>query len=282
MPNFTMLAQNSNVNYVKQAYLCALSIRATTPNSKICLITNDTLDEKTASVFDNIIEIPWNDDAKDSEWKIENRWKIYHACPYENTIVLDTDMLVLEDMTRWWNYLQDRDLFFTSKVLTYRGEEVTSVAYRKAFNVHKLPNIYSGFHYFKKTDETKYFFKWLEIVMNNWELFYGQFAGGKYFQKTPSIDLSAAIVTKILGLEEKITNKRIDYPTFVHMKTHCQNWKTSFSERWQDTVGVYLNNDLELKIGNYRQQGIFHYTEDDFLTDNIVKIYETYLGVADD
>jgi hypothetical protein len=258
-----------------------LSIRATTPNSKICLITNDVLDEKTASAFDNIIEIPWDDDAKNSQWKIENRWKIYHACPYENTIVLDTDMLVLEDITRWWNYLQDRDLFFTSKVLTYRGDNVTSVAYRKAFNVHNLPNIYSGFHYFKKTDETKYFFKWLEIVMNNWELFYGQFAGGKYFQKTPSIDVSAAIVTKILGLEEKITNNRIDYPTFVHMKTHCQDW-TPLSERWQDAVGVYLNNDLELKIGNYRQQGIFHYTENDFLTDNIIKIYETYLGIADD
>lgn len=282
MANFTMLAQNSKTDYVRQAYLCALSIKATNPNSKICLVTNNKLDKKTASVFDDIVEIPWDDAAEHSTWKIENRWKIYHACPYESTIVLDTDMLVLEDISRWWNWLQEKDLFFTSNVLTYRGDKVSSVYYRKAFKVHDLPNVYAGLHYFKKSENAKVFFKWLEIVMNNWELFYGQFAGGKYFQKTPSIDLSSAIVTKILGLEETITNKNIDYPTFTHMKLHCQNWEKPMSDKWQDLVSVYLNDDLDLKVGNYRQFGIFHYTENDFLTDEIIETYEKRLDMQHD
>ena len=117
--NFTMLAQNSTHDYVKQAYLCALSIRATNPDSKICLITNNTLDEKTVSVFDDIVEIPWEDSAEDSNWKIENRWKIYHACPYDRTIILDTDVLVLDNIELWWNYLKNHKVFFTTNVLTY-------------------------------------------------------------------------------------------------------------------------------------------------------------------
>ena len=48
--------------------------------------------------FDQIIPIPFGDAADDSEWKVENRWKIYHASPYDETIVMDTDMLVLQNI----------------------------------------------------------------------------------------------------------------------------------------------------------------------------------------
>ena len=276
--NFTMLAQNSTHDYVKQAYLCALSIRATNPNSKICLITNNTVDKQYSVVFDDIVNIPWEDSSQSTEWKVENRWKIYHATPYDRTIVLDTDMLVLENIEHWWNFLKNYKIFFTTNVKTYRGTPLTSVYYRKAFRNHQLPNLYSGFHYFEKSDEAHNFYKWLEFVMNNWELFYGQYAGGNYFQKFASVDVSAAIVTKILDCEEHITSKAT-YPYFTHMKTHAQDWTILTSERWQDKVGVYLDKDLDLKIGNYKQNGVFHYTEKDFVTDDVIKIYERYLNV---
>ncbi len=275
--NFTLLAQNSTYDYIKQAYLCALSIRSTNPGSKICLITNDTVDEKYSSSFDDIVNIPWEDSANKSEWKVENRWKIYHATPYDRTIVLDTDMLVLENIEHWWDFLKNYKIFFTTNVKTYRGTPVTSVYYRKAFRNHQLPNLYSGFHYFEKSEEAHTFYKWLELVMNNWELFYGQYAGGKYFQQFASVDVSAAIVTKILNCEDRITSKT-SYPNFVHMKVKAQDWKNIVGDRWQDKVGVYLDKDLNLKIGNFKQNGIFHYTEKDFVTDDIIKIYERYVN----
>ena len=42
------------------------------PKIKICLITNDNVSKKYKQVFDDIVDIPWGDHAKDSEWKIEN------------------------------------------------------------------------------------------------------------------------------------------------------------------------------------------------------------------
>ena len=276
--NFTMLAQNSHEDYVKQACACAMSIRASNPDSKICLITNDTVPEKYRQLFDDIVDIPWGDKARKSSWKVGNRWKIYHASPYKNTIVLDTDMLVLDNIQQWWNFLQNRDLYYVNKVKTYRGEWFVNDYYRKSFRVHNLPNLYSGFHYFKKCEFSHEFYHWLETVMNNWELFQGQYAGGKYFQKDCSVDVSSAIVAKILDCEEKIVSKS-EYPTFVHMKLHGQNWKSTFTDRWQDRVGVYLNSDLQLKIGNFKQNGIFHYTEKDFLTEEIMNTYEKSLGI---
>jgi hypothetical protein len=276
--NFTMLAQNSHDDYVMQAIVCAMSIRVSNPNSNVCLITNDAVPDKYKPLFDDIVEIPWGDKARKSSWKVGNRWKIYHASPYENTIVLDTDMLVLDNITEWWNFLQKRELYYVDRVKTYRGEWFTSDYYRKSFRVHNLPNLYSGFHYYKKSDFAHEFYNWLETVMNNWELFQGQFAGGKYFQKDCSVDVSSAIVSKILDCSESITSKT-EYPTFTHMKLHGQNWKSTMTDRWQDRVGVYFNNNCELKIGNFKQSGIFHYTEKDFLTDEIIKTYESYLGI---
>jgi len=273
------MAQNSDVDYIRQAIACSMSIKHTNPNSKICLITDDKVPEKYKNLFNDIVNIPWEDSAQSSSWKIQNRWKSYHACPYDNTIVLDTDMLVLNDISHWWEFLQSKDLYFVSTPITYRNEPLSSFYYRKAFKNHNLPNIYTGFHYFKKTETTHTFYKWLELIMNNWELFHGQYAGGSHFQKFLSMDVSAAIAIKILDWEKHVTYNSLSYPTFVHMKTHAQNWKKCFTERWQDYVGVYLSDELTLTIGNHRQHGVFHYTEDDFLTDDIFKKYERSLNL---
>lgn len=276
--NFTMFAQNSSVDYVQQASVAAMSIRLTNPKSKIALITNNKIPEKYKQLFDHVVDIPWNDEAKDSNWKIENRWKIYHATPFEETVVIDTDMLVLSDISHWHDLMKNKDLYFVNKVLTYRGEIADNTYYRKAFRNHHLPNIYVGCHWVKKSDTAHEFFKLVELIMHNWELFYGQYAGGKYFQKWPSMDVSCAIATKILGCKHDVTLDT-SYPTFTHMKLHNQNWDKLYVNNWQQQLGVYLNNKCQLKVGNYTQSGIFHYTEDSFCNEKITKTYETQLGI---
>ena len=113
---FVVIAQNSQADYVLQACLLAMSIKATQTESNICLITNDIVPAEYISLFDVIKEIPWNDSASDKEWKVDNRWKLYHASPYDETIILDTDMLVLQDLENWWTFLKNYDLFFVSNV----------------------------------------------------------------------------------------------------------------------------------------------------------------------
>ena len=272
-----MLAQNTlDEDYVKQAYLCALSILATNPGTKISLITDDNVDHVYKKAFDKIIGIPWGDAAVYPDWKVENRWKIYHVSPYDETIVLDTDMLVLQNISGWWEYLKNYEVFFTSNVLTYRGKLVTDDFYRKTFTENNLPNLYSGFHYFKKTKFSHEFFSYLQVVVENWEKFYDLYLE---YRKPPrvSIDVAAAIVCKMLNCEEKITSKN-NHITFTHMKPRCQDW-TRLSPRWQDRVNVYLRDDLILKIGNYRQTGIFHYTEKEFVTESKIDTYRRFLRV---
>jgi hypothetical protein len=211
------------------------------------------------------------------EWKVANRWKLYHASPYDETIVMDTDMLVLQNIDSWWNFLSNYEVFYTSKVYTYRGEVVNDTYYRKTYIANNLPNVYAGFHYFKKCDFAKDFYSWLELVMNNWQFFYGHYASKEY-QNFLSVDTSTAIVTKILDCEDQITNKKVTFPSFTHMKPRIQGWYNP-SETWRSRVGAYLTDDLKLKIGNHQQQGIFHYTEKEFLDESKIQKYERYLNI---
>ena len=85
---FLVLAQNSSSgDYIIQSCLLAMSLKATN-NAPISIVTNDEVPDNYKFLFDNIISIPFGDDAIDKDWKIENRWKLYHATPYEETIVL--------------------------------------------------------------------------------------------------------------------------------------------------------------------------------------------------
>tara|TARA_B110000503_G_scaffold143541_1_gene245681 strand:- start:2004 stop:2846 length:843 start_codon:yes stop_codon:yes gene_type:complete len=259
-----VLAQNnSTADYVEQACLLAMSLKLHN-NVPISVITNDTVLEEYQSLFDKIIPIPFGDAAEISEWKIENRWKIYHATPYDETIVMDTDMLVLQNIDVWWDFLSNYEMFFTSSVLTYRGTTANTSYYRKTFIDNNLPNLFCGFHYFKKCEFAQEFYTWLELVVNNWEAFYEQHLLAATRPKHVSIDVCSAIVAKILDCEFNITNKISKFPSFTHMKQHCQDW-TTVQPSWQDQMGVYISKDGSLKIGNYAQTGVLHYTEKDFL-----------------
>ena len=265
---FCILAQNNNkTDYVRQAYSLACSIHKFNSNQKVTLITNDNVPDEYLSVFDNIISIPWTDQANNTDWKIENRWKVYHASPYDHTIVMDADMLVLQNIEHWWNYLEKRELFFTTNVKTYRGELASSRYYRKVFDSNNLPDLYSAFYYFKKGDFAKQFFILLELVMINWEYFYGKFAPVDY-QKWCSVDVSCALASKMLGITDEITDKNSPI-SFVHMKPRLQNWK-HIPEKWTYALDCHMDENARLMIGNFSQTGVLHYVEDDFLTDKVI------------
>lgn len=263
---YVILVQNNkDVDYIRMAAYLATSIKQTQKNiTSVSIITDDVIsvEKSYSNLFDNIIEIPWQDAAQDSVWKVENRWKIYHVSPYEQTVILDADMLFLNDISHWWDHLEKNfDVCVTSQVKTYRNEIVTNDFYRKAFTFNSLPNSYTAFVYFKKNDFAKNFWKLVEIISKNWQEYYGKFLK-EYKPEFLSMDVVFALAIKILDIEEQVTST-LDYPTFVHMKSHIQNWQSS-QDDWMNMVSVDLDKDLNLVIGNHFQTDIFHYTEKKF------------------
>lgn len=265
---FLILAQNSDsVDYVRQAYALALSIKATQKEvTSVSLITNDPVSEEYKTVFDNIIEIPWGDVAYNTKWKIENRWKVYHVSPYDETIVLDSDMLFLDDVSRWWEYCSTSNLKFCTTIKNYKNEVISEDNYhRSAFIKNGLSNPYVALYYFKKSEFTHEYFKTLEFVVNNWEYCYKKFAPEK-MQTWLSIDMSSAVAIKMLGIEDCVDSA--SPLEFVHMKPAIQGIYP-VPTSWQNVLYCDFNNG-SLIVGNYKQHNLFHYVEKDFLSDTII------------
>jgi hypothetical protein len=184
-------------------------------------------------------------------------------------------MLFLTDVSHWWTHLSTYDLCIADKVYTYRNEYIIKDEYyRKVFVSNDLPNTYSAFAYFKKSDFSKKFWDLVSDIVKNWEDYYREILPNNKLSRL-SIDLAFAIAVRILGIEDQIFSK-FDFPKFTHMKSHVQGWY-SLSDDWRNHVGAYFSKDGSLKIGNFQQTGIFHYTEKALITDEIMYLYENLL-----
>ena len=267
---FLIYAENSkSVNYIDQAYALALSIKYSqhTVNS-VSIMTNDKLSKKQQAVFDQVVEIPWSEENTESRYKSEHRWKLFHVSPYEETIVLDADMLLIDDISNWWSYCNNFDIKFCSKVTNYKLEMIKEdTVHRRAFIDNKLTNPYFACHYFKKSEQAYNFYKVLEFVCNNWEWCYDKFAPVSY-QNWSSMDLIAAIAIEITGYYESVIDEFCPME-FVHMKIPLQHWPI-IPNTWQDAVPYVLNSKGDLVVGNIKQSKLFHYVEKSFLSKKII------------
>jgi hypothetical protein len=278
---YLILAQNTKKDdYIKLAYALALSIKNTQKGvHRVALATSDTVSDKYAEVFDHIVDIPWTDHAMYSKWKIDNKWKYYHMTPFDETVVLDADMLFPSDISDWWDILSQKEIWITDKPRTFRGEIITSTKYRTTFVANDLPNVYTAFMYFKKTEMTAELFKMVQLIFENWERFYYDYLD-ETRPKILSGDVAYALAIKLLGIKEECFGHSSLLPSFVHMKSHLQNIDERYlTEDWTKCIPTYFTDEGTFKIGNYEQTLPFHYQIKEWLTDEMISILEKRVSI---
>ena len=278
---YIVIAQNNDtVDYLEQAYALALNLKltqSTVSNLTVCVDpkTKSMITQKHKKAFDKIVDIPWTDNAEDAEWKINNKWKYYYMTPYDETVILDTDMIFPTDVSHWWEQLSSKDVWACTNVKTYRNELVNDMYYRLDLKRNKMPNIYTAFFYFKKSDTATELFKMIQIIFENWERFYF-----KYMPKGKpdwlSADVAYSLAIQLLGIEDKCTMDHIvDLPTFVHMKSFVQNIPTSeIEEDWTKSIPTYYKSYKDFKIGNFQITHPFHYVQKDWMTKDKIQQME--------
>lgn len=257
----------TGLDYIHQAEVCAKSIKKTQAINNVSIMTDQPELVSNKNLFDSIIHIPSQDNNQQEFYRTDIRWKTFHVTPYEETVVLDTDMIFLTDVSEWWKYLSNYDVCFTKNVRTYRNTAIVNNYYRKTFVENNLPNLYCAFHYFKQNQIALDYYLKLKQVCRNYKKYYEIYTP-KQTPDLSSMDVNHAITV----LEQGLDNYIFEPASFVHMKSHVQEWENSNSN-WLDTVPFYFTNNMELKIGNYLQHGIFHYTENAFC-DKIGKYFD--------
>ena len=281
---FFTFAQNSNrVDYVRLAYGLALSILHTqksAPYLTIGITPGTSIDPRYEWAFDNIVEIPWGDDAASSDWKLENEWKAAWMTPYEETMKLDCDMLLFGDLAPWWENLAavGPDFKWATRVLNWRGSTVDSDYYRKTFTASRLPNIYTGMGWFRKSDQSFSFFETAKLITWNWQRHYDEFLSFDHRPDRPSTDVTFALATKIHDVDGYHYGRSM-VPTFTHMKSRVQGWKNqNIRDDWREHISPFFSSAGECRIGNHLQVYPLHYHLKDFLCDSMILKYERLVG----
>jgi len=174
------------------------------------------------------------------------RTRAYELSPYDETVILDADMLLLDNIDHWWEHLAKFPLLITNRINDYRGNLVVNSPYRITFVSNDLPSCYTAFAYFNRNAQAEEFFRLLKEVVTDWDYWSWKYTPVNR-QPKPSIDVAMGIAVAHLGIHPFTP---LDYPTFTHMKP--ENWRTS------QTLDVQPG---QVKIGNYIQTGILHYVD---------------------
>jgi len=272
---YLIFASNENVDYLKMAYCLAISIKNTQKAGydKVALVIDDKSKVRNLNspwVFDNVIE--WNEKQG---W--DGRSWMDELTPFEHTVCLDADMLFLRDYSHWIDYFIENktELYLPSKSYTFRNELVKDNFYRKTFEKNELPNLYSFYTYFEKnSDLAKEFFTLGRFIIENPIEFSNLFLSS-HIPKILGTDEAFALSAKILDISDKISYN-LDFPRVTHLKPRIQDWSFS-SDKVTDHVGFYLNDQGNLKIGNFEQTNIIHYVEKDLMTNEYVSLLEDIL-----
>src|SRR6185437_12244918 len=144
---YVTIAHNSNgVDYIRMANALALSLRGQEKVNNLSIIVppGTIVQPEYVKNFDRIIE--FNEDISgDNKWKIHNKWNVFQYSPYDETVLLDADMIFTMDVSDWWKAFRNFDCLACTNVLTYRSDMITSDYYRKTFSYNSLPNIYTAF-----------------------------------------------------------------------------------------------------------------------------------------
>lgn len=192
---------NSKIDYIKQAYFLAKSVKSFL-NLPTTIVT-DSIDylkityPDYENVFDKVITIVWKEEDLNEnttlsktedhsfrsyydgtlvsvklQFKNETRTLAYNITPYDETLILDSDIVILDDTYKYC-FEQDHDF------LIY--DDAYDIAnFRNYFDYSYVSDPGIKFYwatvvYFKKTKKNQIFFNLLQHVQENWKYYNSAF-----------------------------------------------------------------------------------------------------------
>ena len=207
-------------------------------------------------------KFPDGDATFGKKHKIHNFWQIYWATPYEETIVVDADMLFLNDYSYWWDYLSKFDLLFPNTIINYKQETIQHQQYDRILTDNNIRSSYEKLFYFKKGLVAQEFFTIMEQVIKNFEKFSFDYFPD-YKPQSCITSYIFPICIKMLGIEDVIYDKNNIFK-YTDMKLTCLN-TTITSSVWNHGLD-YWGNYEEFYIENFKQYYPLHYRNAEIYT----------------
>jgi len=205
---------NKDLDYGKIAVCCALSIKTNLKNNSVTVIMNEGTEKWTRSTvpeniiekaFDKIIiskdtfhvgkrrhfDSPWINFK--AEFNNQPRVLSYKYSPYDETILLDTDYIVMNDnFDHVWGSTED--VLMNKDVIDLKSEKFDIVDQR--LSKHGIPMYWATAVYFRKSEFSKAFFDLVEYVKDEYNFFQFLYGFKPGFYRN---DFSFSVAAHIIG-----------------------------------------------------------------------------------
>ena len=202
---------NKQIDYGSMALCCALLIKKNLKYNNVTLVTTlDTIDWLRKShdkrfisyAFDNIITTSidrrvYERNFYDTQYTAyslpyfnTNRADSFELTPYDETVLIDADFLVLDNSLDYvWD--SDEDILANKSVVDLNHIENLS-GFDKRFNEMSIPLYWATVMYFRKTSRVKSLFDLINFIKNNYSYYqqlYG-FRSHSYFRNDYALSIA--------------------------------------------------------------------------------------------
>jgi hypothetical protein len=167
--------------------------------------------------------------------------------------------------------MQKHDLWCATRPMTFRNTTMDSKYYRQVFLDNNLPDFYSGWLYFKQSRETTKFWDVMRALTDFPDTWKQQLVNTR-FESIPT-DEACALTAKMLDMVEDMSDTRLPFPRFTHMKSKSQGLGHQTDE-WTDSLSFYYTDELKIRLGPYIQQDILHYNKKDLISEEFINLME--------
>jgi hypothetical protein len=273
---FMTIAQNTaEVDYLRLAYLQALSIKLTMPGSLYAVAvdhaTLESVTDEHRRVFDYVVTID-NDEAANDEWKLRNEWQAFYLTPFKETIKLESDIVFTRSIAHWWQTFRLKNIVLSQGCRDYYGNLSNDRTYRQILDDNQLPDVYNGLMYFRYSQEAAEFFWYARLIFQNWDTVKNSLI--KCHDDYPTTDVVYALAAKIIG-KETCTIPGVDFINFTHMKPAVNKFSSAIP--WHDLV-VHETLAPMIRINNINQYHPLHYQDKEWVSDELIKEYADELA----
>lgn len=269
---------HKDIDYGKLAICCALSIKTHLKQNHITVV----MDEETSSwlkkttrpyilnkAFDNVIiaeekfcsgkrkhfDSPWFNFQ--AEFNNQNRVLSYKYSPYDETILVDVDFLIMNDA---FDYVWDsnQDILMNCKAIDLHGKQFGSIE-EKRLSEYGIPMYWATVVYFKKCEFAKTFFELIEYIRDEYNFFQFLYSFKKGFYRNDfAYSIAAHIITgnvnkgiKPLPEQELLSSYQQDAIAEVVDSNKLIMLAHHLDEPWKDTI---VNvQDMNLHIMNKKE-----------------------------
>jgi len=250
-------------DFIESAKLLALSAKKFS-NLPTTLVTDTPME---ADEFDTIIVTP-------CQYAEEGMITALMASPYDRTAFIYADSLVLSDITPYFELLGHQDYIFPT-ASDYKSHALPSTLFnnRHMITKNKLPDIWTNFFLYKKEPLNQVTCK-MSTLFEFWKELKATVCPDYSNDDNLNLHFNVimAVAMKLLNLPTHSYGT-----TFTNMSQQTNNVELVHlaDKKWHQLLSVWATDDCKVKVENYNQVGVWHYTHkwlDDTRIDSIRKI----------